>query len=250
MTLKKLLYLKIFYMGLLTLFCFLLPNVVKASQPVKIVFLNFTDNTSYRDLHVSEVMDELLLERLFGANKFVLMEHCNDEDVIIAESKFNFTSDYLYNAVDNKDFATVFQASENDISDKMEGEYLDADSTKVIGRRNGAEYLLHGSIDELFVENDFMILPLKDYIFTNKSHELVAYATVRIIHADTGKIVWARKEKGVSKESLHSLQNITVGTTKFSNQMFYEALDKICKKVVKDLVKDLKKGKLVLSASN
>ena len=140
MTLKKLLYLKIFYMGLLTLFCFLLPNVVKASQPVKIVFLNFTDNTSYRDLHVSEVMDELLLERLFGANKFVLMEHCNDEDVIIAESKFNFTSDYLYNAVDNKDFATVFQASENDISDKMEGEYLDADSTKVIGRRNGAEY--------------------------------------------------------------------------------------------------------------
>lgn len=221
-----------------------------AQTPVKVVFLDFANNTIYSDFQVDEVMDELLLERLFEANKFIIMERYNDEETKNAEGKINFTSEHLFDSVEKKDFSAIFQASENDISTKDKGDYIDVEYTRIIGKKNNAEYLLYGSIDDLYVKSGFMILPLKYFVLSNTSQSLEAVVTVKIIKASTGEVVWTKQEKAASKNSVNKALGVTLGTKGFSSDLFYEALDKISKKIVKDLAKDLKNGELVLTAKD
>ncbi len=235
---------------MLVLYFTVVAGNANAQTPVKVVFMDFANNTIYSDFQVDEIMDELLLERLFEANKFIIMERYNDEETINAEGKINFTSEHLFNSVDKKDFSAIFQASENDISIKNKGDYVDAKYTRIIGEKNNAEYLLYGSIDDLYVKSGFVILPLRSFVLSNTSQSLEAVVTVKIIKASTGEVVWTKQEKAASKNSVNKALGVTLGTKGFSSDLFYESLDKISKKVVKDLVKDLKKGKLVLTAKD
>ena len=79
-----------------------------------------------------------------------------------------------------------------------------------------------------------------------KNPYLEALVTVRIIKAETGKVIWKMQEKGVSKESLIQYKGVTLGTGEFNNTMFAEAMDKISVRIASDLQEDIAQKKLVL----
>ena len=91
-----------------------------------------------------------------------------------------------------------------------------------------------------------MMLPLKNSLFEMKNPYLEALVTVRIIKAETGKVIWKMQEKGVSKESLIQYKGVTLGTGEFNNTMFTEAMDKISVRIASDLQEDIALKKLVL----
>ena len=95
-----------------------------------------------------------------------------------------------------------------------------------------------------------MILPLQYFVLSNTSQSLEAVVTVKIIKASTGEVVWTKQERAASKNSVNKALGVTLGTKGFSSDLFYEALDKISKRIVKDLAKDLKNGELVLTAKH
>ena len=86
----------------------------------------------------------------------------------------------------------------------------------------------------------------KNFTLDTKQPYLEAVATIRIIEADTGKILWSVRERGVAKDTLVKFKEITHGTIGFSNTLFIEALDKICRKTADKLWQDLKNKKLIL----
>lgn len=210
------------------------------------VFLTFTDNTPYSDMQTGSIMDNLLLDRLLETDSFDIVERSVAKDVLEIETQLNITNDGVDKAVENNDFSYIFGASENDLTIKEEGEGVSPETTRLIGKKHHADYILHGTIDYLGKDSRTIMLPLKHFQFGSSTPYLEAVATVRIIDAATGRIIWVKKEKGVSKDSLVKLQNIKVGTGLFNNQLFYEALDKISKNVVKALIKDLQSGKIIL----
>ena len=73
---------------------------------------------------------------------------------------------------------------------------------------------------------------------------LDAVVTIRLIKADTGEVIWLTQQRGASKESLWKYKGVAIGSDELNNQLFVEALEKISKKVMKQMSEDMKKGVL------
>lgn len=210
------------------------------------VFLRFTDNTPYREMETSYIMDDLLLDRLLSIEAFCIMERSAAEDVLKIEDRLNVTDAGLDKAVAANDFSYIFNASNNDLTVKNEGEFIDSEITGNIGKKHHADYILHGSIDYLGKNSKTIMVPLHSFSFESSTPYLEAVVTIRIIKASTGEVVWVKKEKGVSKDSLVKFRNASWGTGDFYNLLFYEALDKISQKISKALIEDLQSQQLIL----
>lgn len=90
------------------------------------------------------------------------------------------------------------------------------------------------------------MLPFPKYDFSYKAPYLDAVVTIRLIKADTGEVVWLAQKRGASKESLWKYKGVAIGSDELNNQLFVEALEKIGKKVLKQIAEDIRLGKLKL----
>ena len=140
----------------------------------------------------------------------------------------------------------MFAAAENDLNSKTKGDSIPAKNTKVIGDKYHVNYILHGTIDYLGKGKNFMMVPLPHFFVSSINPYLEARVTLRLIEAQTGRIVWSHKERGGSRDSLYNLKDFTFGTGEFSNQLFVEAMKKISKKFAESLADDLEKGRVLL----
>lgn len=210
------------------------------------VVITFADRTPYSELHTNKIIEPRLVEELTSLPELSLMEHFAIQEALTVEKKLNTTIDNVSAVVDNADFEKVFEAVNSNVTNKGTGAGILPAKTRMIGKKYHADYLIHGTIDYLGKNSKHIMIPLKNSLFEMNNPYLEAVVTIRIIKAETGKVVWKKQEKGVSKESLIQFKGVTLGTGEFNNTMFREAMDKISIKIAKDLKEDLSLKKLVL----
>ena len=204
---------------------------------VSMVVLSFDDNTPYKSWHTAEVMEDLLLSDIINFPDIDLMERNTVKEVLTAEQSLNGSN--MDNLAATDDFDIIY--------DNVAGQAcLNQEKTKYLGEVHHAKYLLHGSIDYLGTGESSFMLPFPKYDFSYKAPYLDAVVTIRLIKADTGEVVWLAQKRGASKESLWKYKGVAIGSDELNNQLFVEALEKIGKKVLKQMAEDIRLGKLKL----
>lgn len=209
---------------------------------VSMVVLSFDDNTPYKSWHTAEVMEELMLSDIMNFPEFDLMERSTVKEAVIAEQSLNGTSGD--NIVGSDDFDAIYDGVAGQACLQRIGDKVNPDKTKYLGEAHHAKYLLHGSIDYLGTGESSFMSPLPAYDFSYKAPYLDAVVTIRLIKADTGEVIWLTQQRGASKESLWKYKGVAIGSDELNNQLFVEALEKVSKKVMKQLAEDMKNGVL------
>ena len=209
---------------------------------VSMVVLSFDDNTPYKSWHTAGVMEEFMLSDIMNFHEFDLMERSTVKEAVIAEQSLNGTSGD--NIVGSDDFDAIYDGVAGQACLQRIGEKVNPDKTKYLGEAHHAKYLLHGSIDYLGTGESSFMSPLPAYDFSYKAPYLDAVVTIRLIKADTGEVIWLTQQRGASKESLWKYKGVAIGSDELNNQLFVEALEKISKKVMKQMSEDMKKGVL------
>ena len=164
------------------------------------------------------------------------------KEAVIAEQSLNGTSGD--NIVGSDDFDAIYDGVAGQACLQRIGDKVNPDKTKYLGEVHHAEYLLHGSIDYLGTGESSFMSPFPAYDFSYKAPYLDAVVTIRLIKADTGEVIWLTQQRGASKESLWKYKGVAIGSDELNNQLFVEALEKISKKVMKQMSEDMKKGVL------
>ena len=245
--------------NLITVLCFLISLlkvaiVVAAETGASAVVISFADRTPYGELHANQVIEQSILENLMYLPQLTLMEHYALQETLIAEQELNNPLGSVSRMVETNDFRKALDATKNGIGRKRKGESVSPVKTRMIGNKYHADYLIHGTIDYLGKNRHETMVPLPGLLFSIDNPRIEALVTVRIIHADTGKIIWSKQENGVSQDSLIRLkmmkkdktQDMSFGTKEFNNKMFQEAMEKISVKIVKAVRQDMIDKKLVL----
>ena len=206
------------------------------------VVLSFDDNTPYKSWQTAEVMEDVLLSDIMDFPNLYLVERSTVKEAVIAEQSLNGTS--VDNIVGSDDFDAIYDGVAGQACLQRIGDKVNPDKTKYLGEAHHAEYLLHGSIDYLGTGESSFMSPFPAYDFSYKAPYLDAVVTIRLIKADTGEVVWLTQQRGASKESLWKYKGVAIGSDELNNQLFVEALEKISKKVMKQMSEDMKKGVL------
>ena len=68
---------------------------------------------------------------------------------------------------------------------------------------------------------------------------------LRIINAQTGEVVWAKRVTGVDVISKESIGAISSGSTKFNNELYVKALDNAAQDIVNAMTSDIKVRMLI-----
>lgn len=215
---------------------------------VSMVVLKFDDNTPYKTWNTAEVMEDLLISGLVDFPGIVLVERKYSKKALAIEQSFNGMSIKDINTLDDgvNKFDAIYDNVVGQASVQKTGDILNLESSQYLGKFYEADYLLHGTIDYLGTSESSFMSPIPKYDFSYKAPCLDAVVTIRIIRAQTGKVVWLLQERGSSKESLWKYRGVTIGSDELNNQLFVEALTKIDKKVLHKLEKDINIGELNL----
>lgn len=213
-----------------------------------LVVLQFDDNTPYKEWQTADVMSEILLADLIDFPNIDLMERNAVRETKAAEQSFNSSSVAdISTAIKAGNLNAFYDGVAGQASLQKVGDKLNAEKTSYLGKVHHANYLLHGSIDYLGTGESSFMSPLPQYDFSYKAPSLDAVVTIRLIRAQTGEIIWLTQKRGASKESLWKYHGIAIGSDELNNQLFVEALEKISKKVIKQMTEDMYKGILKLN---
>jgi len=231
-----------------------LPVAVAAEAGASAVVITFADRTPYGELHANQIIEQSMLENLMYLPQLSLMEHHALQETLTAEQSLNKPLGSVSETVETGDFQKALEATKNGIGRKGAGETVSPAKTRMLGKKYHADYLIHGTIDYLGKNHHETMIPLPGSLFSINNPVMEALVTIRIIRADTGRIIWRRQEKGISKDSLLRYKgmkkgkntDVTVGTKEFNNKMFIEAMEKISVKIVKAMKQDILDKKLVL----
>ena len=211
-----------------------------------VVVLNFSDNTSYGYLESGKILDQLVLDKLIDNENIIVYERSIIKESIDAESEVSFTKEKVDVAVKNNDFNDIFIASKNDIDFKKQGDCLSNKRIQEIGTKYCVTHLIYGTVDYIGGEEKEKNLDWGKDTYGHLSKSIKTYVTLLLIETATGKIVWQKRECGIAKDSYDSLNKMAYGTKKFSNRLYYEALDDIAVKLTDALNNDLKNNDLIL----
>lgn len=222
--------------------CMVFSNLAYAG--VKTVLINSGDYSEYRELHTNEILDQTIIDRLLHLGTFDIYEKSFMHDTLDAEQEMVADKQFVEAAVDQSDFNTIFGITQNDISMKRSGDFISREKTALLGEKYDVQYIIHGSIDFIGRNDREKIFLYNKWNFTHGSKAVTILASLRIIEAQTGKIVWYAKERGKVADRFDSLNDVSYGTKEFSNILFYEALDEVSEKLIEKLVTDLQVGKL------
>lgn len=215
-------------------------------ESITTVMLRFVDNTQYSEINTAKMATELFLTELFDCQYLALVERYHVEEALNAENRMNITEDKKWEAVDGQDFDYLFQMKENDMNKKSRGDFVPKEETKVIGEKYHADYLVHGTIE--FLGTGIASDETLKY-FTGISRTtpyLTARIVVRLIHANTGEIVWAKRISGISKDNYYEYKGIGGGTKKLNSELFRKALKNACEITRRELTSDFEKDLIKL----
>lgn len=261
------------FLSILMMILFFAANeIVFAATSPTCAFLKFANDTRYQNIDVAEDFSEFVIEKILAKTKINLIESRvideNLEEMLYNEKMRNIANAKRAVKAGNLDLifeSEFFDTTRADsISTAELGQNVSPEITKKIGEKLGAEYLIHGTIinlgngnwdGEASAEKEISSL-INAVIFGGRTHTESKTATIfldcdlRIIKADTGKIVWKKRFSAVASKTSYGgtnrfMPNLNrAKTPKLTKKMYSELLENATKSITEGLIKDFDAGKL------
>lgn len=210
-------------------------------------FLDFVNNTQYKTVNSEQDLAELLLADLIDLKEVYFVEQRVLKDTIEAQDRLNKGYVSMDKAAENQDFVYLLESqSRKEISQTVKGDFLPVEDVQIIGKRYGADYILHGTMDFLGSQKEIKtdLVPLLGVEKTK--FKIIAVGTLRVIDARNGEVVWVCRDKGISIDRHYSSDKLSIGYTSFSEPQVTEALIDLSKNLAKNMKKSIKDKKLAL----
>lgn len=228
------------------------------------VLMKFTDNTRFYKIGSSEILSDLITEKLIASGKFRLKERYPID--ISAERKLYEKNaaekDNAEIAIETGNLDALFsgegfnQNKAGNIDTAVTGQIVQPELTRAIGEKNGVEYLIQGTMEGIgfgVTEDDSIgktatqIAQMHGTIGTigkifsgakTQKKFLGVAVSMRIIEANTGKVVWDKKIVGYSHVTSLSNNKLAIGNKKLQEETFHKALNEAAENIVKAVIKD------------
>lgn len=189
------------------------------------VMLKFSNDTRYKNVDSASVLSDLVLEKLLASGKFNFVE-TNPIDEDIEAKLYDVKARELANAahsMEDGNLNALFEGPGFDpeqaqsIKNAEAGQIISPEITSQIGKEHGAKYIIQGNVINLgngdWLDKDINTLMNGVLSSWMGSHAIVAKTTsgigiqseLRIIKADTGKVIW---KKVVTAKETKSKTNV------------------------------------------
>lgn len=248
---------KKFFLILSTLIIVAIASTAFAETPTCIM-LKFSNDTRYKNVDSASVLSELVFEKLLASGKFNFKESKpidKDMELMLYDEKFRNIAN-LRQSIEHGNFNVLF--GDESFSSKYAqsvataevGQFVSPAITSAIGRENGAEYLIQGTIVNLGQGHFSDKIHQKK---TPRSRGFYAYqktagvgveVALRVIKAETGEVIWADNISEMKKTSLTQVGIFMVGTAKLTTDMYSKMMNNAAQKIADALIADLDSGKL------
>ena len=222
------------------------------------VMLKFSNDTRYKNVDTASVLSELVFEKLLASGKFNFKETKpidKDMELMLYDEKFRDIAN-LQKSIESGNFNALFE--EGSFSSKYAqsvataevGQIVSPTITSAIGRENGADYLIQGTIvnlgqgyfsDKIDKKSSF---DSKGFYAYQKTAGVGVEVALRVIKADTGEVIWTDNISEMKKTSLYQVGMFMIGTAKLTTNMYSKMMDKAAQKISDALIADLNAGKL------
>ena len=240
------------------------------------VFMKFTDDTRFAKAEAAVSLSDLIMEKLVNSGAFNLKEtRFIDQD--IEQLLFEGRTEEFQNAelaAYNENFDILFNGAgfaeeqAQDVATARLGQIINPAVTSAIGKQHDAEYLIQGTIRGIGT-GDWMDTNIQDMIntfndianltggmnigvsFDQNVTKFGVQADVKVIKADTGKVVWhkvvtgkkTKKQSNIGLPVLGSFK-LKLGSDKLDNEMYNEALEDAAEKISSTLINAANNGEL------
>lgn len=250
---------------------------VTAQAAPSCVFMKFTDDTRFAKAEAAVSLSDLIMEKLVNSGAFNLKEtRFIDQD--IEQLLFEGRTEEFQNAelaAYNENFDILFNGAgfaeeqAQDVATARLGQIINPEVTSAIGKQHNAEYLIQGTIRGIGT-GDWMDTNIQDMIntfndlaqsfgsstgiglsFDQNVTKFGVQADVKVIKADTGKVVWhkvvtgkkTKKQNNIGLPILGSFK-LKLGSDKLDNEMYNEALEDAAEKISSTLINAANNGEL------
>lgn len=222
------------------------------------VMLKFSNDTRYKNIDTASVLSELVFEKLLASGKFNFKETKpidKDMELMLYDEKFRDIAN-LQKSIKSGNFNVLF--GDKNFSSKYAqsvataevGQFVSPSITSAIGRENGADYLIQGTIVNLGqghfsdkFHNQNAPRGQRVYLY-QKTAGVGVEVALRVIKADTGEVVWAENISEMKKTSLTQVGMFMFGTAKLTTDMYSKMINKAAQKISDALIADSDAGKL------
>ncbi len=227
------------------------------------VMLKFTDDTRFDQVNTAgqlsqEVMIKLQNDGRLSAN---LSEELDvDLEARLYEEKVR-GYEAMERAMSSGDFNELFEEviderKAQSIASAQVGQIISPELTSKIGRENGAEYLIQGTIVNLGVGNwmkndDSAMSRAINMTSTGslnpidiKKSGIGLQCDVRLIKASTGEIVWLKRVVGIGTQKMIDAGGVRFGRAKLNEALLSKAIDNASDKIVEALTTAFDAGQL------
>lgn len=240
------------------------------------VLMEFTNNTRFKGLQPEKILSDLVMEKMIASGKFNLKETrplAQETADLLYDENIRLIGG-MEAAMEDDDFTPLFERLGFDSQDQAasisvayKGQIVTPSLTAQIGEAHNAEYLAQGTIFNIghfsylnestqYVKEGVGVLGmilggsagrvLEDVAgsIENKETSVVISGDVRLIKADTGKVVWSKSVISGYKQDKVSAAGVTAGSDTLHMDLVAKALDQMAQKIVDTLIVDLDNGEL------
>lgn len=218
------------------------------------VMLKFSNDTRYKNVDSAAILSELVFEKLLASGKFNFKETKpidKDMELMLYDEKMrdiiNSQRGNFNLLFGDENFSSKYAQS---VATAEVGQFVSPAITAAVGRENGAEYLIQGTIvnlgqghfsDKFHNQN----APRGRRVFLyQKTAGVGVEVALRVIKAETGEVVWAENISEMKKTSLTQIGMFMFGTARLTTDMYSKMMDNAAKKVAEALIADLTADKL------
>ena len=258
---------KKFFSALIAVVMCAVASTAFAEEPT-CVMLRFTNDTRYKNVDSASVLSDLVLEKLLASGKFNFVE-TNPIDEDIEAKLYDVKARELANAaqsMEDGNLNALFEGPGFDpeqaqsIKNAEAGQIISPEITAQIGKDHGAEYIIQGNVINLgngtwIDENVDLASSLTDLAssslgvpgfegFGKTTAGIGIQSELRIIKADTGKVVWKKVVMGKETKSRTDVGVFKFGSAKLTSEVYSQAMENTVQKIVDEMLKDLDDNKL------
>lgn len=235
----------------------------RVSAEATCAMLTFSDNTRFYKIGGAGILSDLVLEKLVSSGKLSFKEtkplagesvtQLYDEDGKMYKIINQCRATGNYNPVfEGRQFDTTYARS---VDLAVEGDIVEPELVQQIGRESGVKYLIQGTIDNYGTGKganglgtaSMVATMLTGIPFLGVSSDesiLGVSCTMRVIEAETGKVVWCKKMYEQASVTSVDIGKVSVGTDEMNSKMYYDAMNKVAEKLSATFLEDLQMHKL------
>ena len=232
------------------------------------VMLRFTNDTRYKNVDSASVLSDLVLEKLLASGKFNFVE-TNPIDEDIEAKLYDVKARELANAANSMEdgnLNVLFEGPGFDpeqaqsIKNAEAGQIISPEITAQIGKDHGTEYIIQGNvvnlgngtwIDENFDKASTASSLASSFLgvpglagFSKTTSGIGIQSELRIIKADTGKVVWKKVVTAKETKSRTNVGMFKFGSAILTSEVYSQTMEEAVQKIVDEMLQDLNNNKL------